>query len=489
MADSNDSTVGFRWNVFSTIPEGMALRTRAEAALGDTNWDALLEYASKLRDGTECKLLTDIGMGANHMIRVIEFDDGKRWVARVHMPYSMYDGSIKMVWDDAKETFDNEVVILNLIRESSNIPVPAIYAHETADTVGVQAPFILMECVEGNVGTDIFDDKTFEAFPDERKDTLFDSVAEVHVGLSTVLLPKIGTVIGRNEDGTYIQGPIYPIGGPFDTATEFFQAWAKNMPFCNLAHMPRLLAKGGRSAEIPASIEAFRAAIQELASKISVCDKGPFPIWHNDCGNNNIIMDDNFAVLGVIDWEMAYAAPWEVFGDYPRFIESVPRAMDSPQFWDESGNPATARGRMDAAHQKQYLAAVIRAEAKRGLTLDNHLHLLSAALQDTKRHAVAKAMWLFDDGKLACYHLVTEEFAQSLLEEPKVSGVSQDVTTASSSVTNPSPTKKKRKPLGAIVNEQPTFARDIKVQETTKSKTPEPTASYSKENTPSSGTD
>ncbi|KAF2816794.1 uncharacterized protein BDZ99DRAFT_504780 [Mytilinidion resinicola] len=412
------TAAGFRWNVFSSLPEGMTLRSRAEAALEGTNWDALLEYASKLRDGTECKLLPDIGMGANNMVRVIEFNYGKRWAARV--------------------LYDEEVAFLNFIRESSNVPVPMTYAHETADTVGVHAPFILMECVEGNVGTDI-----------RAKDAFFDSIADVHVELSTVLLPKIGCVVGKNEDGTYIQGPIWQldapptttipgIGGPFDMAIEFFQAWSKNTPFGNGNHIPHLLAMGGLVAQMPASIEAFRAAIIELAGKISVCDKGSFPIWHNDCGNNNIIMDDNFRVLGVVDWEMAYAAPWEVFGDYPLFVGGIPRAMDAPWVWDEQGNPLDERSKLCAKHEKQYLAAVIRAEEKRGLTLENHMHLLSAALQDTKRHALAKAMWLFEGGKQGFYHLVTEELAQSLLKDHEVSDVKEDVTTASSSGTSPS---------------------------------------------------
>jgi hypothetical protein len=46
------------------------------------------------------------------------------------------------------------------------------------------------------------------------------------VDLSGIQLPKIGTIIAMNADGKFQQGPIPGLGGPFDTVTEFFQAWA-----------------------------------------------------------------------------------------------------------------------------------------------------------------------------------------------------------------------------------------------------------------------
>ncbi|KAF2809234.1 uncharacterized protein BDZ99DRAFT_572022 [Mytilinidion resinicola] len=423
MTGTKTSAAGFRWNVFSSFPDGLPLRIRADAAFANTDWDALLEYASKLRNGAECRLLPDIGMGANNMVRVIEFNDGKRWAARVRMPHSLTRGGTTMLWDQAKEIFDNEVAFLNFMRQSSDIPVPAVYAHETTDAHGVHAPFILMECVEGNVGSDMFDNEAFFTFPDEQKATFFDSVAEVH-----------------NEDGTYIQGPIHRIGGPFDTATEFFQAWAKNIRFGHPKGLVDWPAKGGRSVEIPASVAAFQAAIDELSSKISVRDKGPFPIWHDDCGHNNLIMGEQYRVLGVIDWEMAYAAPWEIFGDYPHFIDTIPRPLSEPGYPDEQVRPLDEEGKLREAHQKQYIAAVIRAEAKRGLTLDNHTYLLSAALQDTKRQELATSMALFAYGRGGWYRNVTDELAKSLLEKSEVSDVKEDVTTASSSGTFPSTT-------------------------------------------------
>jgi aminoglycoside phosphotransferase (APT) family kinase protein len=61
-----------------------------------------------------------------------------------------------------------------------------------------------------------------------------------------------------------------------------------------------------------------------MASKISISDKGSFLSQHNDCSNNHVIIGDDYRVVRVPDWEMAYAAPWEIFGSYPQFIASTP---------------------------------------------------------------------------------------------------------------------------------------------------------------------
>ena len=41
----------------------------------------------------------------------------------------------------------------------------------------------------------------------------------------------IGTIQGINKAGTVRQGPIPGLGGPFATATDFFQAWCTKTKF------------------------------------------------------------------------------------------------------------------------------------------------------------------------------------------------------------------------------------------------------------------
>lgn len=48
--------------------------------------------------------------------------------------------------------------------------------------------------------------------------------------MTAVRMPKIGS-ISKFNDGTYKVWPISDLGGPFDTATAFFKAWAARAKF------------------------------------------------------------------------------------------------------------------------------------------------------------------------------------------------------------------------------------------------------------------
>jgi hypothetical protein len=164
---------GYQWNYFSSLPEG-PLRSRVELFLASVNWPALLDHAAQERNGSHCMLLPDIGLGHNHMVRIVEFDDGTRWVARLRMPplaQSAYD-------KDALRTIMNcEFNAISLVQRGTSIPVPRIHAMEVDNGCSVKAPFMLMDCLEGNVGMDLG-----MVIPPKYKPAFLSSLAKIHVG-------------------------------------------------------------------------------------------------------------------------------------------------------------------------------------------------------------------------------------------------------------------------------------------------------------------
>lgn len=54
------------------------------------------------------------------------------------------------------------------------------------------------------------------------------------------------------------------------------------------------------------------AQIHRLASFISRHDRGPFRIFHPDFAVHNVIIDDEYNILSLIDWEFAFAGPFEL---------------------------------------------------------------------------------------------------------------------------------------------------------------------------------
>lgn len=208
-----------------------------------------------------------------------------------------------------------------------------------------------------------------------------------------------------NADGSYHQGPIPGLGGPFDTATEFFQAWANKTKFGMTDEQLRE-ACGPYAAEIIPSVSSFAKSIGELANTLSVRDDGPFPLCHGDFGHNNIIVDDQYHILSVIDWEMAFAGPWEIFGDFPLTLSIIPPAIDAPWNYNEDGSPKSADLVEQFADQKWYIEAVkLEENRNRGNT-----HYLSEALENPKRQQLATAMRLYQDGKIGTYSKLIDKF-------------------------------------------------------------------------------
>ena len=137
--------------------------------LSIVDWDQLRIYASGKKDGVDCILLPNIGLGYNHIVRVLEFVDGTRWIARLRMP--SLDNSTS---DRASITM--EFTTTSLVMSVTDIPVQFIHAVEPKIHYLVKASFMLMDCLEGNVGMDLGME-----VPSDRKTSFFNEMAHIHV--------------------------------------------------------------------------------------------------------------------------------------------------------------------------------------------------------------------------------------------------------------------------------------------------------------------
>ena len=138
------------------------------------NWPALLDYAAQKRNGISCILLPDIGLGYNHMVRIVEFADKTRWVARLRMP-SGFD-------DNVKTEMNCEFNTMSLVRQKTRVPVPQIHALEAKSDCSIGASFMLMDCLEGNVGMDLGME-----IPPEYKQVFLSSLAKIHVSKTSCI--------------------------------------------------------------------------------------------------------------------------------------------------------------------------------------------------------------------------------------------------------------------------------------------------------------
>ncbi|CAG8076065.1 unnamed protein product [Penicillium salamii] len=114
-----------------------------------------------------------------------------------------------------------------------------------------------------------------------------------------------------------------------------------------------------------------------------------------------MVDEKDFAVTGVIDWEGACTAPWELIA-FPDFLTAMPVSFDLPQKYDRDGQPFDEELRETWRERGEYIEMVKSAELKDSL--------LSACLSSDRNQAIAYSYGAYTSvGKLGVYDRVMIE--------------------------------------------------------------------------------
>ncbi|KAF4455707.1 Protein kinase-like domain [Fusarium austroafricanum] len=160
---------------------------------------------------------------------------------------------------------------MQFIQEKSTLREPQIFIYNTNKNNAAKAAFMLIEILPGIVAMD--------ALGGHR----------VHGGVIPV---------------EYEPGPIPGIGGPFDTAAAFFEAWADKVKFkLDKETITQMMQNGPISAEeMVKHINEFPSQIKLMAKLLPLHNEGPFPLCHDDFLHSNFMVDEvSFIVTGIID--------------------------------------------------------------------------------------------------------------------------------------------------------------------------------------------
>ncbi|KAI1182632.1 kinase-like domain-containing protein [Nemania serpens] len=367
------------------------------------DWHKLCLRASNLNNGRPCEVLEDTNAGLNHIVRLLRFQDSNTlWIVRI--PIRRNDTRSKPARSSGIQA---EVDVMRLLHERTNIGIPRIFDYELTANNPIGVAFILMEFLPGNVAMDAFGGwaSHYGAIPPEHRYSFYSSVARMQVELTSVRFSKIG-IIKRDADGKYDVGPFPDIGGPFDSAASFITAWAQHaiFPIGSL----NLLAEMERGPQrdiaqaVRASVKDFPARLKSMMeTKQIIMKDGPFPVCHTDLMHSNIVVDKDYKVLGIIDWEGACTLPWELV-EYPLFLDTLPRVFNTPDEYDARGEPLAADTRQCWYNRKEYLEMVRLAES-----FDQRL---SDSLADSKGQGLAYAIRFFNPGKLGFYNRVLDQY-------------------------------------------------------------------------------
>ena len=122
------------------------------------------------------------------MVRRIDFQRGTIWIARVRITSPSNE-------DEASCLLQREVDCIQLVKERIRVPVPTIFGYIASARNKIGAPFMLMECLPGNVGLDL----SGVVIPAQYKAFFHKEMARFQVSCSGMLGGRPALMIQKTE--------------------------------------------------------------------------------------------------------------------------------------------------------------------------------------------------------------------------------------------------------------------------------------------------
>lgn len=240
----------------------------------------------------------------------------------------------------------------------TTIPVPHIYHYGTAaeNPTGL-GPFIIMDYIDHhqNMSRALLDperaiDERPVLDPDisqDKLELLYGQMANILLQLSTLRFPRIGSLVeesGENSvrvGGRPLTANMNDIVVHTNTPADILpsQIYASTHEWYSALgdlHMAQLAFQHNDAVEDEddardkyVARQLFRnlAAERRLVPELSKTD-GEFRLFSEDFRPANVLLNEDLRVVGVIDWEFAYAAPAQCSFDPPWWL-----LLEEPEYW------------------------------------------------------------------------------------------------------------------------------------------------------------
>ncbi|KAF5024778.1 hypothetical protein F66182_3156 [Fusarium sp. NRRL 66182] len=281
------------------------IRKEIEQLLALVNVDELIQVAISLRHGKKCTfkpgpyLGPEALMGCANYHAWIQFDDGVRWLARFPRTTSFSDFPSDLV----EYLVQSEYATLKWL-ETLEIPTPKAHgfglASDPTNLVGVS--YLLEDAMPGQV----YDAHAATA---EQKLYVYRQYAAMLVQIRSHGLARACSLVPENSN--IGQGPIASnrflnLGklGPFSTARQYFTSVAE-------AHI-ELIADGQLYPEYPKEACLFYKLLRdEAAPALSPVEAEAerFYLKHVDDKGDHLLVDADYNITGIIDWQFARFVP------------------------------------------------------------------------------------------------------------------------------------------------------------------------------------
>uniref|UniRef100_A0A0B7JYV9 Aminoglycoside phosphotransferase domain-containing protein n=1 Tax=Bionectria ochroleuca TaxID=29856 RepID=A0A0B7JYV9_BIOOC len=272
------------------------------ALIDSIDGDALRERAETLRHGTKCTvtlpaanqayLNTDIVGGRNYHGSIV-FEDGQAWLARFRLPNHNAPPVEERNFDRR-----SEFATYRFLAEAA-VPVPRVYdyADDEDPSNAVGAGYILVEKLAGKP-------LAWHEADQAQREKFMRQLADIYTQLEKHPLGALGRLQpsssspGQPEVGPAFfdydsSGRAVPFG-PFDNTDDYYKAL--------IQHRTGLIKTGEIAPSAP--VDQY-LVYRSLLDRLPRSEQGPFFLRHVDSRDENFLVDPDYNITGIIDWELA----------------------------------------------------------------------------------------------------------------------------------------------------------------------------------------
>ncbi|KAJ6020061.1 hypothetical protein N7499_003354 [Penicillium canescens] len=266
---------------------------------------ALTRRASSLRGGLACSvaqglqydraLRSSVMGGMNYHIEIL-FEDGKSWLARIRRfnatspPPELRDYILR-----------SEVSTLQFLSKTK-VPVPTVFDFNADESNPVGVGYILMEKLPGK-------SLRWSITTPEQRQKIASQLADIYIELKSYPFSVMGSFNQQNsshvgpiarESLTDFQDLHMKMLGPYSSSEEYFTA--------HIRLILDLIIRQESYVNRPVDAFLIHRFLLEIIPKIfsrNSLDDGMFYLKHADEKGDQILVDNDYNITGIIDWEWA----------------------------------------------------------------------------------------------------------------------------------------------------------------------------------------
>lgn len=290
---------------------GVAKENELEALIARINIRALEDKATHLRQGISCSItpLTshDVNslMGGMNCHVEIRFSDGMIWIARIRRSNSKSPSPAVRDY-----IIQSEVATLKFLHQT-NVPVPKVFdfaLEQPGNPVGVG--FILMEKLQGKA-------LQWDTTTQEQKKKVMQQMTDIFIELHRYPFTLLGSF---NNNGTSSEPQVGAIAhellmdfehskmrtiGPFSCPEQYH--------YSLLQKILSMIVQEEMYSQVAVDAYLIHIFLIDLVPLVtSSCSQNSdtfFYLRHTDDKGDHILVDQDFNITGIIDWEWAQTAP------------------------------------------------------------------------------------------------------------------------------------------------------------------------------------